>query len=297
MTRVVFHVGLPKTGSTTLQEKVFPVLHGVDYLGRKGAEGRDAQRVAAARAIIFALRHRTPEVREDGVHPNLPRFRDWVMGLGGTVLFSEEGLSSNTEARATGFDRIPLMPEAIRHLFPDAAIVLVLREPHEWIASMMLQRMHDGPTRAVDRQGKAYPLMPRRFIDWHFELLARGDISSILVSGARLDRMVAGYRATFPPERVHVLAFERLFGPDEGWRAAFARILGVPVDMPPPPRLNESSDARRRAIAARFYDDEDRIARFVQGWRDAPDVLRAHPAFQDYVGRHCLPVWREAMAA
>ena len=66
--------------------------------------------------------------------------------------------------------------------------------------------------------------------------------------------------------------------------------------MPTPARQNASSDDRRRDIARRFYDDDDRIERFVEQWRGAKAMLQAHPRVQAHLAAHCLPAWREAMA-
>lgn len=295
MNRIVIHVGLPKTGSTTLQGGVFPHIKGILYLGPKGVPGTEPRRATVGGIVIRALKHHTRDVLAGPPIARLASARDWIARRPGTVLLSEEGLASNTSANIHGYDRIPIMPAAIRALFPDATAVLVLREPHDWLASQMLQRMHKNALRAVESSGDR-PARPREFVDWDFRRADDGQPASIFATGARFDRMLAAYRAGFAPERFHLFAFERLFGPDEGWRSAFARVLGVPVAVPAPVRQNASSDDRRREIARRFYDDADRIERFVEQWRGAKAMLRAHPRVQAHLAAHCLPAWREAMA-
>ena len=299
MTRVLLHVGLPKTGTTALQNEVFPKIAGIDYLGPKGAVGLDDRRGVAGNLVIEALKHRTRPLAEGEIGPRVRRARDWLRRLDGTLLLSEEGLTSNSRARVLGYDPVPLMPAAIRTLLPEAEIVLVLREPTDWVASMLLQRMWDWPTYVRGPRGDR-PLGPKACVDHDLALAARGANRSIFGTMARFDRMLAAYRAAFPSARVHVLAYERLFGPDEGWRAAFACLLGVPVDGPSPPRVNESSDDKRRNIAERFFPlpgEAGKVERFVAAWRGLGAVLRRHPAAQAFLEAHAVGPWRAAMAA
>ncbi|MGE0725131.1 MAG: hypothetical protein AB7O45_12195 [Alphaproteobacteria bacterium] len=298
MTRVVFHVGLSKTGTTALQDDVFPAIAGIRYLGPKGAAPGDRVTAAAARRIGRALEHETRRV-VDAPYAGLLRARDHVMGLGGTVLFSEEALTTNTGVETTGYDRIPLMPGAIAGLFPDAAVVLVLREPSDHLASLLLQRMASQPlVRGIDRPR---PLTPRQQLDWHVLRGRRRDPLSIFSTMMRFDRTVALFRERFGPDRFHLLAYERLFAPARPeWRAAFAAILGVPVEVPDPGRRNVGDDERRRTIAERFFagpDETPAADAWIAAMRAAPQAIAEHGPVQRFIALHCREPWQAAMAA
>ena len=96
-------------------------------------------------------------------------------------------------------------------------------------------------------------------------------------------------------DRLHLLAYERLFEDEEACRLAFARIFGVSTDGPPLSRRNESSAAQRRAIAMQHLHnpaDADHVEVFFTAWADTRAIVAALPGVRAFIERHSLDLWR-----
>jgi hypothetical protein len=113
---VIVHVGLHKTGSTWLQQEVFPFLDGVRYTG--GVSRRWLSGIVAGEPV-----EPTFEVPTEG-----------------TVLWSSEVLAGPL------WD--PVEPEVaadrVAAAFPGATILLFTRDPEEWRASVYGQYVNEG---------------------------------------------------------------------------------------------------------------------------------------------------------
>ncbi|MCC7271593.1 MAG: hypothetical protein IT561_02915 [Alphaproteobacteria bacterium] len=298
MARIFVHAGLPKTATTTLQQQLFPHLPGVTYLGPKGREEEQDDLVAAARTVIAAVRFQARTLLSQGPPAELLRARDRLLAVAGPVLLSDEGLTAATWRLR--HDAIPLMPVVLRRLFGDAAAaILVFREPLDQLASLLLQKMANGPVWRPTAAGNVL-LGPAGLADLHLQGLAKGDLRSVLTAASRWDRIAAAYRDALGPRRVHLLAYERLFDGSGGHGRAFPAVLGTARVAMALERRNASTEDRRRAIAERFYGpaaDERRIRAFVDAWGRAAEILGRDPALCAFLDAHCRDVHREALAA
>ena len=112
---ITFHVGLHKTGSSYLQHCVFPRMADISYVKHQRRRRSLAETIALARA-------------------------------GGPSLVSQEGLSGEPSR-----DDYPEHREAcLRFLaesYPGSRIIIFLREPSEWLASVYRQCLLGGETR------------------------------------------------------------------------------------------------------------------------------------------------------
>ncbi|MCC7272978.1 MAG: hypothetical protein IT561_09930 [Alphaproteobacteria bacterium] len=296
--RIFVHVGLPKTATTALQQDVFPLLPGVTYLGFKGTRIADPALRAAAEMIVAALKFAAREIVEAPVlHPRLAQAVDAVARLRGPVLLSEESLA--TSANQLDYDRVPLVPRALRRLFGRrAAAIVVLREPVAFVASLLQQKMWTRPHagRAIRSDGR-WP-RPRDIIDLHLDRSARGDPRFIFTSACRYDRILGWYRGTLGADACHVLAYEALFDERRLYRTAFAAILGTPPTDAVAGRENESSDAKRTEMARHFLGaeaDPARIAEFAAAWSDVRSVVAADDRLTAYLARHCAAPYLAAL--
>ena len=185
----VFHVGLHKTASTYLQDRVFPALdrsqicyvHKYDdftmalvHALRRGVIGQDAE-------IRDHIRRRFQDVEQ-------PR-----------VLISSEGFAG--WPRAGYHNDFVRLTEGLAHLFPSASIVLVVRNQIDWIVSLYKHSLRNGLTPVAE------------FLNFdahepHEETPERQRLANALAYDfSRLHRF---YRRTFAEDRVHILFFEEL---------------------------------------------------------------------------------------
>jgi len=295
---VWIHVGLPKTGSTTLQEDVFPALGGLAYLGYKGSR-LTAPYDGEVRRLVDAIKLAPdrPEVAERCRDLVAARWRLWnPQHL--PALISEEGFSTTRTGRA--FDGLALMPEVLGSAFGRTAnIAVVVRDPLDLLASVYEQRLWTVPTEQVRAlyPGAAPPGLDA-YVAGEARRFAAGAPDTVFGDLLRFDRVVAAYAGVFGEARVHVLPFEPLR--DEPARAtvAWCRLLGLPDQTPPLAARNRSSAARRRAILARFGApaDDAAAAAFEARHAEARRALADRADLAEMIRRHCGPVRARAEA-
>ncbi len=218
MGRVVLHIGVPKTATTSLQRLVFSHLPGIVYLGKpffhgKSANERDTNPDRLDSDIIRAVRD------QDSIGYNgsdLKRRIDAHLAAGGAgavTLLSEEGLTS-----AGGADR-GLIAARLHELFGDADIVITIRNQLTCLPSLFLHHMRKG----------TFPV--QSFNDW-----VRDGLASQRSAGAADNWMVRQhdyyalyelYRRVFPNSRIFVLLYEQMRGENAPFASQIAEILEV----------------------------------------------------------------------
>jgi len=226
--RVLLHVGVPKTGTTTLQFHVLPRLHGVTYLG-KPYDRPDAT-IEANDAIDRLVRSvwttTVAEYDHRAAAELLRRGLDGRAGVleGGTVVLSEEALT-----QASGGDRLE-KARRLRRLLGRCRVLVTIREQRAALVS-----------------GHRW-LLARRLVDVGFDrwiadcrayshVLGRPD--DFPLRQYRYDEVIDGYRRLFGRERVTVLPIE-LARTDP---AAFAAPLARALDLDPGPVERAIADA------------------------------------------------------
>lgn len=111
--RTIVHVGLMKTGTSALQYNVFPRLEGVWYWHWEHSFGRTLRQARSTDSI---------------------------------ALFSSEGISASPWT-AAGWTETRMRHEtALSGLFPQADVLIVLREQGAWCRSLYHQYLHEGGT-------------------------------------------------------------------------------------------------------------------------------------------------------
>lgn len=131
--------------------------------------------------------------------------------------------------------------------FPDAKVVLSVRDPESWYASMsetIVPMMSRFPNRVI------LPLLP--FIGSPSRAMRESPMYARIIAPFHTDRarVVAEFqkhieevRRVVPPERL--LVFEA----KEGW-APLCKFLEVPVPSAPYPRVNDTAEFKRRVVMA-----------------------------------------------
>jgi hypothetical protein len=185
----IFHIGLHKTASTYLQNRVFPALSpsGIYYVDKYDD---------FTMALVQALR-RGVIGQDAGIRAHIrERFRGVRQGR---VLISSEALSGWPYG---GYcDDFVSMTEGLAHLFPAASIVLVVRNQIDWMVSLYKHSLRNG-------------LIPfKEFLNGEVHRPAEPALDKDRVADAlafdfsRLHRVCA---RTFGDDKVHVLFFEEL---------------------------------------------------------------------------------------
>ncbi|MGE0725763.1 MAG: hypothetical protein AB7O45_15395 [Alphaproteobacteria bacterium] len=293
------HIGLQKTGTTTLQHDFFPRLRGIVYLGGKGT------RLGAA--VEADMRRLVVGLKSSGDRPEMVASLARLLAarsamsnpLGPAELVSEEGFSESLPR--SPFDRIAVLPTALRTILGEATrVVLVVRDPFAFLASLYEQRMAtlDLPYLREIYRCTDGPCAIDDYLRIEQDRRQSGAFDTIFDAALRFDRVVGAYATAFGDDQVHVLPFEPMVERPDDFCRAWCRLLGVPDQVIALPRRNASGPERRRAILARFGigPADARAAAFEGQFADLPARLAADPLLAGYAARHCEPVRARAAA-
>lgn len=246
---VTLHIGLMKTATTMLQSTVFPHTPGLTY------RGKPLPALARPIRAITTLDDEDwtrvlPEVEE--------AFRRDLGRPGPGVLISEEEFSIGGEFDSRA-DRVAIAGR-LHHLFPQASVILVVRNQLTALASLyayVVGGMPEPPSFRdwLDHHGRA--TVPGRGLD--------------LFDYAALIRL---YTERFGSDRVHVLLYEDLVRDRAAFLRQICRVLRLPEDamahIPESRRNTRPANVeacwepeRRARIEARYAASNAWLAEFV----------------------------------
>ncbi|WP_139301287.1 sulfotransferase [Vannielia litorea] len=181
---MLIHIGLHKTASSLLQERLFCRKdHGFER------PTRDRRLIHDAFVLPGPLELTPGDALDD-----LRRARDAATAAGRVLVISHERLSGYPSSG--GFDRRSIASR-LRAAFPDARILMVVREQRAMIASMYLQTVSDGSSLPIGR------------------FLSPSEPRLLRMPGFRpdyleYDSLLALYRELFGERNVLLLPFEQL---------------------------------------------------------------------------------------
>lgn len=219
---VLLHLGLHRTGSTWLQQRVFD-----------GRDGRPTpmvpDRAESARRIVLA---REEDFDADELRRWLAERVESVWRAGGVPVLSNERFSGNPhsgwfDAQRT-FDRLA-------EVLPEAKVLLVLREQRDLVRSLWLQYVRiGGPAslrdylRAPDPGDHRAPCFDPSFL--------------------RFDRLVESLDRRFGREQVLAIPYDRLRRDPRDFLARIGAFLGT--EIPPPEHAEAKVYASPGFVAA-----------------------------------------------
>jgi hypothetical protein len=211
---VVFHIGFPKTGTTTLQEVVrnHP---DCAYLGKGLRDDmKPSLSLEVARAVFFADRARfrgaAPGLR-DAVAA-LAAERDCLFISDEAFTFNEHMLIGDLWGQATVTDHEEIA-ERLSAIAPDARILVTIREQCDFLESFFFQDIKKGrPDIGFDS-----------YLDREMGKRAQRGMLNLL----RYDEVVEAYGAAFAPDRVTVFAHEANKADFAAYLGRVAEIVGV----------------------------------------------------------------------
>lgn len=255
---VLLHVGFHKTGSTWLQNHLFadprrfampatPRHRLVEDLVVPDPLAFDPAGAAAAYAAPLADAH--------------------AAGL--TLVLSHERLSGYPSSG--GRDRVTIA-ERLAAAFPQARVLIVIREQRALIGSMYRQHITDGGVESLGR-----------FLDTPEPSLCRKP--SFTTDFYAFDRLVALYHRLFGEDRVLVLPVEHLARDPQGFADAIARLCGGPaLPIVPAARANQRRPLMmqlvQRPLNLLFYHNELSPGALLHITRFHKRYARLLPAFE-----------------
>ncbi|NPU86171.1 MAG: hypothetical protein HPY65_16965 [Syntrophaceae bacterium] len=233
----VIHIGANKSGSTTLQRKVFPYSSRLVYMGEDGEGYEDY------RDIVNSL------VTDDDIYFRFEQARalfDRFLSLaeGKTFLYSNEDImTSRTPA---------LCAQRLYRLMPDARILMVVRNQLTAIPSWYAN--HGAYLRHVPR------CYFRRYVSFDSWMdYCTNFIRYSPIDGFFYHRIASLYASLFGRENVHVLLYEDFVHRREKFMKDLCRILRIDADD----ALRRLEGGRERR---RNTDRELRYHRFRDGF-------------------------------
>jgi len=194
---VVIHVGFHKTGTTWLQQELFP----------KVRNARLVPRPVIRRELLLPYPF--------GFDPQAAR-RGVLGDADGRVVLSEEELSGNLHTGGLHGSMSKEIAERLARAFPDAHVVIFVRSQKEMIASAYKQYVEGGGTGSIHRFLRP-SRAPHKTPNFSLDFLA-------------YDGLVGHYESLFGREAVHVHACEALRSERAAFVARFAASLGLDVD-------------------------------------------------------------------
>jgi hypothetical protein len=200
---VIIHVGYGKTASSWLQERIFSPLGTAIYLGKRANEypqwllrlnyldefAFSEQRDALRAEICERLQGRSKAVVSSEAFTNL------------TVIFQQS--------------------HRIKYVFGDAKIVLVLRNPIDWLISnykycVQYENFWKPLTAYLDFGVRRTPFALEKRLPFY-------------IPDFYYSEVVSHYRTLFGGERVLVLRYEDLVTDAEGYGETLAKFIGIPL--------------------------------------------------------------------
>ncbi len=264
--QVILHIGLPKTGTTSLQIDLFAAHPDWHYLG-KPLLFHDPGMRRTIRPIV--------EQDSETFERHLESFeREWIRpllhGSHERVLISEEEFSTGT-AR-TRVDR-RLIAQRLRRLFPAARVIVTIRNQLDLLPSIYAQLINLGILRN------------RPFRDWIDDELRAGSEESRLYL-FDYAALVELYDGLFGAQNICVLLFEDFRADAESYLGELAGFIGID-----PERAIATYHARHgRNRNPRVTTRHAAWRRFAQSlpWLPWEGILmraRVRPAFYRFLAR------------
>ncbi len=180
---VLFHVGLPKAASSFLQRRVFPAVTDATFLHPTSANRGRLPAIFASSTAFLA----EPEAARRAIRE----------AAQAKVIISAESFVGDPYDSFCDHD---VRAAGLKALWPEAAILLVIRRQDHFCRSLFGQALRKG-----------FPYAPARFLRLDSgQGTAESRTRNFDYRAADLDRMVRRYESLFGEAKVHVLPLELL---------------------------------------------------------------------------------------
>lgn len=204
----VVHIGLPKTASTTLQNRLFARQNKFAYAGRiNNGYANDSTKELIERITI----QDSLDYDADGTAALLRLLPEVLAAPGLPILVSSESLSvdGRTDRR--------LIAERLHRLFAPAKILIVLRGQPAMLQSMYLNHL----------RGSGQPLVS--FDRWLDDVYGGTRFNELYRIGLNYEPLVQAYDEIFGADNVVVLPFELIKDENSRFYTGLAELFGLSV--------------------------------------------------------------------
>lgn len=242
---VLFHVGLPKAASTFLQNRVFPAVSDATFLNITSMNAALNQPVRSSSSAFLDDPRKSREVIRKTERTK--------------VIISAEGFVGDAYQSFLDHDT---KARALKAIWPEAAILLVIRRQDRFCQSLFGQALRKG-----------YPYSPTRFlgldggIDSRKTLVRHFDYRAV-----DLDRLIATYEELFGEDRVFVIPLEFLAADRDAFLEQVRRIGDFALPALADASSENPSYSPRGYRAARLLNrlciDETEPGRRLLAWLD-----------------------------
>lgn len=196
------HIGYPKTATTWLQGCVFPHLKGCSYLHFQDSRYSWFDSLLLDHDFVFDA----AKIRA--------RFDDSIANADteSKMILSWESFAGNV---FEGGGNALALTRRLHEVFPEASIIITVRNQLDMIESIYRQYIHEGGTLGINSfLSLRYP-SPLRLEKEHFYY----------------DRLVGAYQTLFGQERVKVLVYEQLADEKHSFLSELLGFIGVDEDV------------------------------------------------------------------
>lgn len=245
---VFFHVGMSKTGTTSLQNKYLarhPYLVNIGKPEFGGDERFLNFRVSVMKAdeSDFDASYWAATLSE--------ALEDHRKG-GCKFIFSEENFTNDSMTQERSARRL-------KQVFPNARIILTLREQREWLKSRYFDYLRKDLMRATQNMSSLSD-----WIDYQFAL--KKAAKNNVIDGLDFMKTVNLYDELFSAQKTCILLYEDFSEDPEDYFTQLADVLGVPVEQFHA-LIDDAAEQRERQRMS------ERRARYLQ-WRIFPQLRR-----------------------
>jgi len=184
----IIHIGLPKTGSTALQDYVFANTSRT-YIGKVGNSYKNQDEKTLIESILYQSRFSYCSDRQKML---LGRLAGGEGHEGSGILVSDEAFS------VEGYMEQTVMAERLNELFPGSLIMIVIRAQHDLCESMFLHYLRSSGERRI------------RFDQW-LEYSYGGNGKMPYRVNLDYSVLIKRYIRVFGRQSVRVIPYELLF--------------------------------------------------------------------------------------
>jgi hypothetical protein len=259
------HLGMPRTATALIQRQVFPRHSGLCFFGKCVPEDNMWMTRENARFIKQIPRYVEPEALE-----GLKRVGQKMLlqaGEQGRVpLWSEESWSSGSVKR-----RFRIAKNFQSALGP-CKVILVLRQPHDFLESLYFQRLAAaqlGENKRFGQPGSYFTL--EHWLDTNLDLPAHGDLSNLDYA-----RTADIYASVFGADALGIYLYEDLKEDAAKYARGLAAFLGVDGDEMAAHLGNKHFHARiaEQQVERIRNIDASPLRRLLFRWRSPRDRRR-----------------------
>jgi len=220
--QIIIHVGMHKTGTTFLQQDVFPRIPGVYYADRYNKEEPVTQLIKRMDQNPAAL-----DLQQEKQH-----MEAYINAIDApVVLISSENLFGYFHA---SYFNNQYILHVLKTLFPSARIFMSVRRQDEWFESLYRQMLHTGQSLSINQ---FLNYKNGQFQPWYPSKISQG-VTNVYMD---FSQFVLQYRRHFGEDKVLVLPYELLKTDQTAFLQQFYAFFNLETYYPPKNTLKNRS--------------------------------------------------------